>query len=84
MVVARSSVLVLLGLAVGAVLFLAHRSSQETGKNLAESLADVPAEAMGLFSDVRGKAEEAINRGREAYYQKQAEIDEQLQDISQA
>ena len=80
----RSSVLVLLGLVVGVVLFLAHRSSQTTGKNLVESLADVPDEAMDLFTGLRGKAEEAVNRGREAYYQKQAEIEEQLEELSQA
>ena len=84
MACARSGILVLAGLAVGGVLFLAHRSSQETGKNLAESLADVPAEAQQLFTDLRSRTEDAVNRGREAYYQKQADIEGQLEDISQA
>jgi hypothetical protein len=81
---AQSSVLILAGLAVGGVLFLAHRASQETGKNLAESLADVLAEAQQLFTDLRSRTEDALNRGREAYYQKQADIEGQLEDISQA
>jgi hypothetical protein len=80
----QSSIMVLAGLAVGGVLFLAHRASQETGKNLAESLADVPAEAQQVFTDLRSRAEDAVSRGREAYYQKQADIEGQLEDIAQA
>ena len=80
----QASVLAFAGLVVGGVVFLAHRSSQKTGKNLVESLAEVPAEAQDLFSDLRGRAEDAVSRGREAYFQKQAEIEGQLQDISQA
>jgi hypothetical protein len=80
----RSLILVVGGLAAGGVLLLAHRSAQETGKGFAESLTDVPGEAQLLFGDLRGRAEEAVVRGREAYYQKQAEIEERLEDLSQA
>jgi len=80
----RSSLLVLFGMVAGIVLFLAHRSSQQTGKNLVESLSDVPTEAAGFFTGMRDKAEDAVDRGREAYVRKQAEIDEQLEDITQS
>ncbi|MCL5735648.1 MAG: hypothetical protein M1274_08710 [Actinobacteria bacterium] len=72
----RSSVLVAAGAALGGALLLAHRVSQETGKSLSESFAEVPAEAQKLFEDLRGRAESAMARGREAYQQKQAEMEE--------
>ena len=78
--VIRSSVLVLAGAAAGGALLLAHRVSQETGKGLTESFADVPEEAQRVFTDLRGKAEEAISRGKEAYYEKQDEMEERLSD----
>ena len=49
----RSSILVAAGAALGGSLLLAHRVSQETGKSLMESFADVPAEAQKLFGDLR-------------------------------
>ncbi len=78
--VIRSSALVLAGAAAGGALLLAHRVSQETGKGLTESFADVPEEAQRVFTDLRGKAEEAINRGKEAYHEKQHETEERLSD----
>lgn len=74
----RSSVLLIAGAAAGGALLLAHRVSQETGKGLKESFAEVPGEAQKLFVDLRGRADEAIARGREAYQQKQAEMEEHL------
>lgn len=79
----RSSLLVLTGAAAGAALLLAHRVSQETGKGLTESFADVPSEAQRLLGDLRGRADEAVTRGRAAYQEKQAEIEEQLKNIGQ-
>jgi hypothetical protein len=80
----RSSILVIVGAAIGGGLLLAHRVSQETGKSLTESFADVPAEAQRLFTDVRGRAEGAVSRGREAYQQKQAEMDDHLKSAPEA
>jgi short-subunit dehydrogenase involved in D-alanine esterification of teichoic acids len=74
----RSSILLVAGTAVGVGLMLAHRVSQETGKGLTESFAEVPAEAQKLYTDVRARVDEAIARGRDAYTQKQAEMDEHM------
>lgn len=79
----RSSVLLLAGAAIGGALFLAHRVSQETGKGLTESFAEVPAEAQRMVGDIRGRVDEAIARGREAYHDKQAEMEEHLGGASQ-
>ncbi len=76
----RSSVLLLAGAAAGGALLIAHRVSQETGKGLTESFADVPAEAQRLFGDVRGRLDEAVARGREAYHEKQSDMEEHLDD----
>ncbi|MGI5939578.1 MAG: hypothetical protein ACOX8V_02645 [Thermoleophilia bacterium] len=78
----RSSVLLLSGAALGGALLLAHRVSQETGKGIVESFAEVPTEAQKLFTDLRGRADEAVARGREAYIEKQDEIEEHLKNIS--
>ena len=51
---------------------------------LQRGIARADAEAQQLFTDLRGRTEDAVNRGREAYYQKQADIEGQLEDISQA
>lgn len=80
----RSSILVAFGAAVGGGLLLAHRVSRETGKSLVESFADVPAEAQRLFEDVRTRADDAISRGREAYQEKQTEMDEQQRGVTQS
>jgi hypothetical protein len=82
--VCRSVFVLTVGAAIGGAVFLAYRVSQESGKSFMEAWADVPAEAERLFSDVRGRAEEALQRGREAYDSKQAEIAEHLQGAAQA
>lgn len=82
--VCRSLLVVTLGAAIGGAVLLAYRVSQESGKSLMEAWSDVPAEAERLFSDLRGRGEEAFQRGREAYDSKQAEIAEYLQGASQA
>jgi hypothetical protein len=78
--VVRSFFVLAAGAAVGVGLLLAYRVSQETGKSLPEALSDVPAEAQRLFADLRERADVAIERGREAYHEKQAEIQEHLRD----
>lgn len=76
----RSSVLLLAGAAAGGALLLAHRVSQDTGKGIAESFAEVPTEAQKLLGDLRVRADDAIARGREAYFEKQAEMEDHLSD----
>jgi len=80
----RSTILLSAGVAIGGTLYLAHRVSQETGKNIKDSFLDVPTEAQKLFVDVKDRAEEAVAKGREAYQQRQAEVQEQLQETPQA
>jgi hypothetical protein len=74
----RSFVVLVTGVAIGGALILAHRVSQETGKSLPESFGEVPAEAQRVFEDLRARAEEAVERGRQAYGQKQVEMDTYL------
>lgn len=80
----RSSILIAAGAALGGGLLLAHRVSQETGKGLVESFADVPGEAQKLCEDLRARADDALSRGREAYQEKQAEMEEHLRGTTQA
>jgi uncharacterized protein YkwD len=74
----RSFVVLVTGVAIGGALILAHRVSQETGKSLTESFAEVPGEAQRVLEDLRARVDEAVNRGREAYGQKQVEMDAYL------
>ena len=80
----RSLLILLAGAAIGGALLLAYRVSQETGKTLPEALYDVPTEAQRLFSDLRGRAGEAFERGREAYQEKESEMEEHLRDAAQS
>jgi uncharacterized protein (DUF58 family) len=79
----RSLVVLAAGAAIGGALLLAYRVSQETGKGLPEALTHVPAEAQRLFADLRGRADQAMERGREAYHEKQTDIEEHLRDSTQ-
>jgi hypothetical protein len=74
----RSFLVLATGVAIGGALVIAHRVSQESGKGLSESFAEVPGEARRIFDDLRGRADEAAGRAREAYEQKQAEMDTYL------
>ena len=76
MSMSRSLFLLAAGAAIGGALLLAYRVSQETGKSVPEALADVPGEAQRLFADLRERADQAVKRGREAYQDKQAEMDQ--------
>jgi len=71
----RSLALVSAGVVIGGVLLIAHRVSVETGKSMMESFADVPEEAQRMFADVRARADQASAEAREAYYEKQAEME---------
>lgn len=74
----RSILILAAGAAIGAAVLIAHRVSQETGKSMSESFADVPEEARRLFDEVKDRAESAVDRGRQAYQQKQGEMEEHL------
>ncbi len=74
----RSFLVLVTGVAIGGALVLAHRVSQETGKSLSESFAEVPGEAQRIFEDLKARAEEAVDQGRRAYEQKQTEMDSYL------
>jgi hypothetical protein len=74
----RSFLILATGVAVGGALVIAHRISEENGMTMTEAFSEVPAEAQRIFTDVKGRAEEAVNKGRQAYDQKQAEMDAYL------
>jgi hypothetical protein len=74
----RSCIVLAAGVAVGGAVVIAHRISQETGSSMTESFAEVPAEAQRIFADVKGRAEEALGRARQAYDHKQAEMEVHL------
>jgi hypothetical protein len=75
----RSFLILATGVAIGGALAIAHRVSEDTGKGIGESFAEVPGEAQRIFSDVKLRAEDAVGRAREAYDHKQAEMDDYLQ-----
>jgi hypothetical protein len=75
----RSLFVLAAGAAIGGAALIAYRISQETGKPFQEALADVPAEAQVLFNDLRAKAADAIQRGREMYEDKQEEMAEAVE-----
>jgi len=68
------------GAALGGAALIAYRISQESGKPFQEALSDVPAEAQRLFADLRGRADDAVERGREMFMEKQEEMEEQLRE----
>lgn len=74
----RSLIVLATGAAIGGAVLIAYRISQETGKPLQEAFSDVPAEAQRILADIKGRATEAIDRGREMYVEKQQEMQERL------
>jgi len=75
----RSLFILAAGAAIGGVALIAYRISQETGKPFQEALSDVPAEAQVLFSDLKNRATEALQKGRDMYVDKQHEIVDDMQ-----
>ena len=71
----RSFLILATGVALGGALMIAHRVSEETGKSVTDSFADVPGEAQRIYTDLRARAGEAAGRARDVYDQKQTEID---------
>lgn len=80
----RSLCILAAGAAIGGTLLIAYRISQETGKSLPEALSDVPAEFQRLCSDLRGRAGQAIDQGREACRAKEAEMNERVRGTTEA
>ena len=80
----RSLAILTAGAAIGGVALLAYRISQETGKPMQEAIADVPAEAQRLYAELRAKGGEALEKGRNAYEEKQQELTEQLREFTSA
>lgn len=78
----RTVLLLAAGAAIGAALLIAHRVSQETGKSMPEAFADVPSEARRIFEEVKQRAEMAVERGRQAYQEKQSDIDQHMSGVS--
>jgi hypothetical protein len=76
----RSLLILAAGAAIGGALLIAYRVSQETGKPLQEAFTDVPGEAQRIYSDLRTRATEAVERGREMYAAKQQEMTSELQE----
>ncbi|MBN1628614.1 MAG: hypothetical protein JW990_02520 [Thermoleophilia bacterium] len=76
----RSLFILAAGAAIGGAALIAYRISQETGKPFQEAISDVPAEAQRLFAEVKNRAGEAVDRGRDMYQEKQEEIEERLQE----
>jgi len=74
----RSLIVLAAGAAIGGAVLIAYRIAQETGKPLQEAFSDVPAEAQRIFADLKNRAAEAVEHGREMYQEKQQEIDEEL------
>jgi outer membrane murein-binding lipoprotein Lpp len=80
----RSLVILAVGAAIGGAALIAHRVSQETGKPIQEALADVPAEVQRLYAEMKAKSEEAFEKGRAAYEEKQQELATQLKEFTAA
>ncbi|NLG67561.1 MAG: hypothetical protein GX536_07620 [Actinobacteria bacterium] len=70
----RKLIWLLLGIAVGGAVYLAQRRAKETGRGFLEVMPEVPADARRLFDGVVARAKEAMEAGREAAGEKQAEI----------
>ena len=80
----RSLLVLAAGAAIGGAALIAYRISQESGKPFQEALSDVPAEAQRLFSEIKGRATDAVERGRDMYMEKQEEMEEQSREETPA
>ena len=65
-----------IGSVLAGVFLLAYRVSQETSKSIPASLPEVPAEAKKVYTEVRVKATEAVNKGMDKVRHKEGELDE--------
>lgn len=74
----RSLVMLTAGAVMGAAAVIAYRLSEETGKPLQETIADVPAEIGRLCEDLKAKTLDEIDRARVAWEDRQQESAEHL------
>jgi hypothetical protein len=80
----RSTMALLLGMAVGGALLMAYRVSRETGKSFPDAIMEVPGEAMRVYDDIRTRTTEAVKTGRQAYREKQSEVEARMHGTTQA
>jgi gas vesicle protein len=66
------------GAVVGGAAALTYKVSRETGKTLGEAAAEVPAEAMRYWEDIRARGLDAFEAGRSAARRKEEEIQQHL------
>lgn len=67
--------LVIIGVGAGLLLALAYRNSRDTGKGLLQSLKEMPATIRQRAEELRGRAEQAVDSGRQAAVEKEFEIE---------
>jgi len=80
----RSLLLLGAGAIMGGAAVIAYRISEETGKPFQEALSEVPAELERLYAELRAKSEQALEKGRALYEEKQAELEDQLREFTSA
>jgi hypothetical protein len=78
----RSLAILTAGAAIGGVALLAYRISQETGKPMQQAIADVPVEVQRLYAEIKAKSEEALEKGRAAYEEKQRGLADQFREFT--
>jgi hypothetical protein len=78
----RSLAILTAGAAIGGVALLAYRISQETGKPMQQAIADVPVEVQRLYAELKAKSEEALEKGRAAYEEKQQGLADQFREFT--
>lgn len=69
---------VVVGLAGAAVMLYAQRRSQRTGRDLGTVLSNLPQELKETKAELEQKVRVALERGRRAAAEKEAEIDREL------
>lgn len=68
------------GLAGAAVVIYAQRRSQKTGRDLVEVLLNLPQELKETKAELQVQLMAALDKGRQAAAQKEAEIDRELKE----
>lgn len=74
---------VIAGLAGAAVFIYAQRRSQKTGKDMEEVLRNLPQELMETKMELEQQIRAALDRGRRAAAEKEAEIDRELKEAEE-
>lgn len=71
----RSLGILVAGVIVGAGAVVAYRIAQESGRPVQEVLSEVPGELGHLYSELKAKAAEVLEKGQALYGQGQQEAD---------